>query len=358
MIENIMQDLDLEKIKSAANEEIEKAGDQAGLDLVYKKYLDKDGILGEFFRSLAGLPKEDRAKAGVEANQAKKILTAAFEKKSNELKETAASGKNKQSFFDPTLPGIAPKAGHLHPFTVIEREIAEIFSNMGFEIVESREVETEWYNFDALNIPADHPARDVFDTLFLKGGLCLRPHTSPGQVRYMENHQPPLRIIVPGRVFRRDAVDASHMPNFYQVEGLMVDKEVSVANFKAVIDEFFKRFFHGADIASRDKNAIRLRPSFFPFTEPSFEVDLRCVNCGGKGCPTCKGAGWMEIMGAGMVHPNVLKNSGIEPKSADAKSGWQGFAFGIGLDRLAMIKYKIGDIRLFYEGNQRFLDQF
>jgi phenylalanyl-tRNA synthetase alpha chain len=200
----------------------------------------------------------------------------------------------------------------------------------------------------------------VFDALFLEGGLCLRPHTSPGQVRYMENHQPPLRIIVPGRVFRRDAVDASHMPNFYQIEGLMVDKTISVANFKAVIDEFFRRFFGGSEgkqgkadkkpVAGGDN--IRLRPSFFPFTEPSFEVDLRCVHCAGKGCPACKGTGWMEIMGAGMVHPNVLKNSGVDPDL------WQGFAFGIGMDRLAMIKYKVNDIRLFYDGDQRFLNQF
>ncbi len=351
-----MEELDLEKIKVEAGEEIEKAGDRAGLGLVGKKYLDKDGILGEFFKSLGKLEKEERAIMGAKANEVKKELAAVIDAKSAELEKSAAP--REKEFFDPTLPGIKPKAGHLHPFTLVEREIAEIFSNMEFEIVESRELETEWYNFDALNIPADHPARDVFDTLFLKDGLCLRPHTSPGQARYMENHQPPLRIIVPGRVFRRDAVDASHMPNFYQLEGLMVDKEISVANFLAIIDEFFKRFFHNSDIACGDKNSIRLRPSFFPFTEPSFEVDLRCVNCGGRGCPACKGTGWMEVMGAGMVHPAVLKNSGVEPKSADGKSGWQGFAFGIGLDRLAMIKYKINDIRLFYEGNQRFLNQF
>jgi len=341
----------LEKIKNEASEEIQKSGNQAELGLVYKKYLDKNGLLGEFFKSLGKLTKEERGKMGVAANETKQILTAAFEAKSSELKEKDAF-HGERDFFDPTLPGVAPKIGHLHPFTLIEREIAEIFGNMGFEIVESREVETEWYNFDALNIPKDHPARDVFDTLFLDGGLCLRPHTSPGQVRYMENRQPPLRIIVPGRVFRRDAVDASHMPNFYQVEGLMVDKDISVANFKAVIDEFFCRFFSaGADKKGKN-DSIRLRPSFFPFTEPSFEVDLRCVNCAGRGCPACKGTGWMEIMGAGMVHPNVLKNSGVDPAK------WQGFAFGIGMDRLAMIKYKINDIRLFYEGNQRFLNQF
>lgn len=341
----------MEKIKIEAKQEIQKADDKAGLGLVYKKYLDKDGVLGEFFKSLGKLEKEERAKMGVAANRVKQDITAMFEIKSKELGAAGADQKE-AGFFDPTLPGAYPKVGHLHPFTLLEREIAEIFGNMGFEIVESREIENEWYNFDALNVPKDHPARDVFDTLYLADGSLLRPHTSPGQVRYMENYQPPLRIIVPGRVFRRDAVDASHMPNFYQVEGLMVDKDVSVANFKAVIGEFFKRFFHDADIARNDKNSIRLRPSFFPFTEPSFEVDLRCVNCGGKGCSACKGTGWMEVMGAGMVHPNVLKNSGVDPDC------WQGFAFGIGLDRLAMIKHKINDIRLFYGGDQRFLNQF
>lgn len=345
----------MEKIKIEASEEIQKAGDRAGLGFVYKKYLDKDGILGEFFKSLGRLEKEERVKMGVAANRVKQDITAMLEAKSKEL-GAAGAGQKEAGFFDPTLPGVCPKVGHLHPFTLLEREIAEIFGNMGFEIVESREIENEWYNFDALNVPKDHPARDVFDTLYLADGSLLRPHTSPGQVRYMENHQPPLRIIVPGRVFRRDAVDASHMPNFYQVEGLMVDKDVSVANFKAVIGEFFARFFGDDNQSNKNKvkteNNLRLRPSFFPFTEPSFEVDLRCVNCGGKGCSACKGTGWMEVMGAGMVHPNVLKNSGVDPDC------WQGFAFGIGLDRLAMIKHKINDIRLFYGGDQRFLNQF
>ncbi len=347
-----MQDSDLEKIKNEANEEINNAGNQAELLFVRKKYLDNDGILGQFFKSLSQLPKERRGRTGMIANEVKKNLAAALEKKSEILAEVAVVSAS-DDFFDPTLPGICPKIGHLHPFTLLEREIAEIFGTMGFEIMESREIETEWYNFDALNVPKDHPARDAFDTLFLEDGSCLRPHTSPGQVRYMENHQPPLRIIVPGRCFRRDAVDASHMPNFYQVEGLMVDEDVSVANFKAVIDEFFKRFFNRSEGGAAEHiDNIRLRPSFFPFTEPSFEVDLRCVNCAGKGCSACKGTGWMEVMGAGMVHPCVLKNSGVDPDL------WRGFAFGVGLDRLAMIKYKINDIRLFYGGDQRFLNQF
>ncbi len=360
----MMAGLDLEKIKMEAIDEINVAHDENGLVLVGKKYLDKEGVLGNFFKSLGQLSKEERVAAGVKANEVKKEIAAVYEQKMAELKKNDGTSIGGDEFFDPTLPGILPNIGHLHPFTLVERQIAEIFHGMGFEVVESRECETEWYNFDALNIPAEHPARDVFDALFLGGGLCLRPHTSPGQVRYMESHQPPLRIIVPGRVFRRDAVDASHMPNFYQIEGLMVDKDISVANFKAVIDEFFKQFFcdsetecgqnnaKGKGSSAADKENIRLRPSFFPFTEPSFEVDLKCVNCAGRGCPACKGTGWMEVMGAGMVHPNVLKNSGVDPDL------WQGFAFGIGMDRLAMIKYKINDIRLFYDGNQRFLNQF
>jgi len=247
--------------------------------------------------------------------------------------------------FDITVPGERIIGGHLHPLTLVRRKIEEIFQAMGFSIVEGPEVETEWYNFDALNIPKDHPARDVWDTFYLKKGGLLRTHTSPVQVRYMQKHQPPFRIIVPGRIFRHEATDASHEINFYQVEGLMVGKEISASNFKAIIQEFLSRFF--------DKRiAIRLRPSFFPFTEPSFEVDIKCLVCGGRGCSVCSRTCWLELIGAGMVHPNVLKAGGINPRN------WQGFAFGLGMDRLAMMKYKIDDIRLFYSGDLRFLQQF
>jgi len=219
---------------------------------------------------------------------------------------------------------------------------------MGFSIVEGPEMETEWYNFDALNIPKNHPARDILSlgkTFYLKNQGLLRSQTSSVQVHYMEKNSPPLRIIAPGRIFRAEATDASHETNFYQLEGLMVDKNISVANFKAIIEEFYQKFF-----AKPVK--IRMRPSYFPFTEPSFEVDLLCINCLGKGCSACQKTGWMEMMGAGMVHPQVFKNSGLNPKF------WQGFAFGMGLDRLAMMKYKINDIRLFYSGDLRFLNQF
>ena len=219
---------------------------------------------------------------------------------------------------------------------------------MGFSVVEGPDVENEWYNFDALNIPKDHPARDMWDTLWLKdkgAKLLLRAHTSPVQIHYMEKNQPPLRIIVPGSVFRHEATDARHEFQLYQIEGLMVDKEISVAHLKAILTEFFKRFF--------GKNtAFRLDPDFFPFTEPSFNVSVTCVICGGKGCNLCKKTGWLEMAGAGMVHPNVLKNSGLNPKE------WRGWAFGFGLERLAMMKYKIDDIRLFRSGDLRFLNQF
>jgi phenylalanyl-tRNA synthetase alpha chain len=231
---------------------------------------------------------------------------------------------------------------------LVKRKVEEIFQSLGFEVVEGPEIEDEWHNFDALNIPPGHPARDVLSlgkTFYLKKGGVMRSHTSSVQIRYMEKNQPPLKIVVPGKVFRAEATDVSHEIEFWQLEGLMVDKDVSVANFKAIVEEFFKRFFE-------KEVKIRLRPSFFPFTEPSFEVDVSCVICGGKGCPVCKNSGWLESGGAGMVHPQVFKNCKLNPKE------WQGFAFGMGLTRLAMLKYKIPDIRLFNSGDLRFLKQF
>ena len=253
-----------------------------------------------------------------------------------------------EEFFDITAPGKKPIIGNLHPLTLIKRKVVEIFQAMGFSVIEGPEIETEWYNFDALNIPKDHPARDMWDTFWLKpesSKLLLRTHTSPVQIRFMEKNQPPLRIIVPGSVFRHEATDTRHEFQLYQIEGLMVDKEISVAHLKAILAEFFKKFF--------GKNtAFRLGPDFFPFTEPSFNISVTCVICGGKGCNLCKNTGWLEMAGAGMVHPNVLKNSGLDPKE------WRGWAFGFGLERLAMMKYKIDDIRLFRSGDLRFLQQF
>jgi len=341
-----MAKIDLKLLKNRAEKTIEKAGDLKELNEIFKKYLGKRGELTQVLKSLEKLPKAKKIKIGKEANQLKDFLRIKFDQKAQEIKEKIEKEVEEKEWIDITAPGKKPVLGHLHPLTQIRRKTEEIFQAMGFTVVEGPEIETDWYNFDALNIPKDHPARDLWDTFWLKSNkLLLRTHTSPVQVRYMEKNNPPLRIIVPGRVFRHEATDASHEINFYHIEGLMVDKAISAANFKAIIEEFFRRFFE-------KPIEIRMRPSFFPFTEPSFEVDITCLACGGRGCSACSKTGWMEIMGAGMVHPAVIKNSGLNPKF------WQGFAFGIGMDRLAMMKYKINDIRLFYSGDLRFLNQF
>ncbi len=254
------------------------------------------------------------------------------------------------NLFDVTAPGKPIARGHLHPLTAVIRDIGTIFGSMGFEIAEGPEMETEHYNFDALNIPKDHPARDLWDTFWLKedgSGVrkLLRTHTSPMQIRYMEEHQPPLRIIVPGRCYRYEATDATHEAQFYQFEGLMIGKEVSLANMKYILQEFFTRLF-GTTIT------VRMRPSFFPFVEPGVELDCSCFKCSGRGCNICKGSGWIEIMGGGMVHPKVLEGVNIDPRE------WRGFAFGAGVDRIAMLKYGIDDIRLMYNGDLRFTTQF
>jgi len=349
-----MEKFNLKEIKYQAKEEIGKAVELKDLDGIFKKYLGKKGKLTEVFRSLKDLKEKERIEVGKEANRVRKFIEEEIEKKSPASIKISKHKGNKE-IFDITVPGEKLSIGHLHPLTIAKRKIEEIFNSMGFSIVEGPEVESEWYNFDALNIPKDHPARDMWDTFYLENGLLLRTHTSPNQIRYLEKNNPPLRIVVPGRVFRHEATDASHEVQFYQLEGLMVGKDVSVANFKAIIEKFLAEFFN--------KNIkIRLRPSYFPFTEPSFEVDMSCLACGGKGCSACQGTGWIEIIGAGMVHPNVLKSAGLLPHKLSPRqgreSGWQGFAFGVGVDRLTMMKYKINDIRLFYSGDLRFLSQF
>ena len=344
-----MPKTDLKSLQIKAEKELNEAEILKILNEVFNKYAGKKGELNSVLRSLAKLPKAERARTGKAANDFKNFLKSRFAQKFREIKEGLKKETEKGDWIDITIPGRKPALGHLHPLTQIRRTSEEIFQAMGFTVAEGPEIENEQYNFDALNIPKDHPARDSWNTLWLKNSepqkLLLRTHTSPVQIRYMEKNNPPLRIIAPGRVFRYEATDASHEINFYQLEGLMVDKNISAANFKAVIEEFYRRFF-GKPVQ------IRIRPSYFPFTEPSFEVDLSCLNCLGKGCSACQKTGWMEMLGAGMVHPNVFKNSGLNPKD------WQGFAFGMGLDRLAMMKYKIQDIRLFYSGDLRFLNQF
>ena len=337
---------DLKELKDKAQEEVKTANSSRELERISKEYLGKKGELTQILHSLKDLPKTSRAEVGKETNEIIEFLKTEIEKKLSEMEEVDKKEEEQKEWIDVSAPAPKPNLGHLHPLTILKRKIENIFNTMGFTIVEGREGENEWYNFDALNIPKDHPARDAWDTSWLKdGNLLLRTHTSPVQIHYMEEHQPPLRIVVPGKVFRHEATDASHDFQFYQIEGLMVDKEISAANFKAVIEEFFRQFF--------DKPVkVRLRPGFFPFVEPGFEIDMSCMVCGGKGCSTCQKTGWIEMMGAGMVHPNVLKAAGLNPKN------WQGFAFGMGLDRLVMMKYKINDIRLFHGNDLRFLKQF
>lgn len=354
-----MPKINLKSLKKQAQKEINSVKKLEEIDTVSKKYLGKKSELTRILRSLEKMPEAKRKRIGEKANKLKKFLNEAIEKKTKKISPARViDEKIKKEYFDITIPGKKPILGHLHPLTLIKRKAEEIFQSMGFSVIEGPEVETEWYNFDALNIPKDHPARDMWATFWLKekespkkrirtSRLLLRTHTSPVQIRYMEKNQPPIRIIAPGRVFRYEATDASHEINFYQLEGLMVDDRgrVNAANFKSIVEEFLKRFLG-------KETKIRLRPSYFPFTEPSFEVDALCSNCLGKGCSVCSQSGWLEMMGAGMVHPNVLKNSGLTPK-------WlSGFAFGMGLDRLAMMKYKIDDIRLLYSGDLRFLKQF
>lgn len=359
----------LKLLQKKIEKELKEAKKLRQLEDVFQRYLGKKGEITGILRSLKNLSQIKRIKTGKEANELKSIIKQKIEVKTEKIRSIERVAKE-TGWIDITIPGKKPLAGHLHPLTLVKRQVEEIFQAMGFSVVDGPEIETEWYNFDALNIPKDHPARDMWDTFWLKDSkLLLRTHTSPVQIRYMEKNNPPIKIIVPGRIFRHEATDASHETNFYHVEGLVVDQETSTAHFKSIIQEFFKRFFSGSPDSAfvakatsakeaalrkggQKETKIRMRPSYFPFTEPSFEIDMSCSNCQGKGCSACSQTGWMEMMGAGMVHPNVLKAAGLNPKH------WQGFAFGMGLDRLAMMKYKINDIRLFYGGDLRFLNQF
>ncbi len=336
--------MNLKFLKNKAEKEIKKTESLKELDKIFKKYLDKKGELSQILRSLKNLPKEKRKTRGKEANQLKQDLEKAIQIKRKKLQ--VLTREPQQEWIDITVPGEKPVLGHLHPITIIKRKVEEIFQNMGFSIVEGPEIETEYYHFDALNIPKDHPARDSWNTFWLKNiKLLLRAQTSPVQVRYMEKNNPPLRIIAPGRCFRYEATDASHEHTFYQVEGLMVGKDVSLANLKSVLENFMRQFYG-------PKVKLRWQPSYFPFVEPGLELLMGCSVCQGKGCSACEQRGWTEVIPAGMVHPNVFKAAGYNPNN------WQGFAFGMGLDRLVMMKYKINDIRLFHSGDLRFLEQF
>ncbi|NQV00582.1 MAG: phenylalanine--tRNA ligase subunit alpha [Parcubacteria group bacterium] len=337
----------LDRVKQNFLNDIEKSKDLKTLENIYKKYLGRKGELTKILRSLKDLSEKERKEKGKLANNLRQEIEEVIKAKSKKffIKSRHVSVMQK-NWIDVTAPGKLPAQGHLHPITLVQQEIEEIFQSMGFSIINGPEVETEHYNFDALNVPKNHPARDLWDTFWLKDiDLLLRTHTSPMQARYMEKNNPPLRIIVPGRCFRHEATDASHETTFHQIEGLMIGQNISMANLKGVLEGFMKRFY-GPQVK------LRWQPSYFPFTEPGLELLMGCSVCGGKGCSTCGQSGWMEVIPCGMVHPNVFKSAGY------VLERWQGFAFGMGLDRIAMMKHKIDDIRLFYSNDLRFLNQF
>ena len=335
----------LEAINGQAKELISNAKDQTEIENLRVKYLGKKGELTAILKQMGSLSPEERPIMGQLVNEAKQTVENLIAKKVDEMKAIALQEKLKEETIDITMPAKPVKSGKLHPLNTVLDDMIDIFTSMGFDVVDGPEVETDHYNFECLNVPADHPARDMQDTFYLAENILLRTQTSAAQIRTMENRKPPIRVICPGRVFRADEVDATHSPVFHQIEGLVVDKGVTMCDLKGVLEEFAHEIY-GKD------TAVKFRPSFFPFTEPSVEVDVTCSECGGKGCRVCKGSGWIEILGAGMVHPNVLRSCGIDPEE------YSGFAFGIGLDRLTTTRYKISDIRLLFENDKRFLDQF
>lgn len=343
----------LRNLEKEALEAIAKAGSQDALRELELKYLGRSqGKLTELLKGLKNLSDEEKPIVGKVANEVKKSIEERFETKRREMENAQIDAELSKEFFDVTIPGVSPKEGHVHPLSQVQEEVERIFSQMGFAVMDGPEIESEYYNFEGLNIPADHPARDMQDTFFVAdkedkkhGRMVLRTQTSPVQLRAMEKYGAPLRLIVPGRVFRYEATDASHDSTFYQVEGLLIDKNISLAHLKGVLKEFLSRLF-GKEVS------VRFRPGYFPFVEPGLEVDFSCLLCEGKGCRVCKHSGWMEFMGAGMVHENVLKAGGIDPKE------YQGWAFGFGLTRLVMMRYAIDDIRLLTSGDLRFIRQF
>lgn len=346
---------ELSRIEQSAKEQIQNTSTRDALERVRLQYLGRKGALAVLLRSVKDLPLEERKEAGEYANRLRLELEELFEKQGARIEKKETESALRRERIDISRPSIREERGCLHPITRVTNQAAEIFQSMGFEIIEGPEIESEYNNFDALNIPQNHPSREMHDTFWIKErvgnrdpnkNLLLRTHISALQVPFMKKRNPPFRFIAPGRVYRYEASDASHDIQFNYLEGMMVDRNVSIANFKAVIQEFFSRFFRESRIKTR------LRPSYFPFTEPSFEVDISCVTCNGQGCSVCKKSGWLELAGAGMTHPNVFKNAGYIPKDV------RGFAFGIGIDRLTMMKYKIPDVRLFRSGDIRFLKQF
>lgn len=335
----------LEQIRATALEALERAQNEQEIDALRVRFLGKKGELTAILKQMGGLSPEQRPVVGQLANEVRADIEAAIERALSARKEQALAERLQKETVDITMPGKVCQIGGLHPVNLVLEDLIDVFQSMGFDVVDGPEVETEYYNFTALNVPADHPARDMQDTFFLGKDLLLRSQTSCAQIRTMETRKPPIRVICPGRVFRADEVDATHSPVFHQCEGLVVDKGITMCDLKGVLEQFAHEIYGPS-------TKVRFRPSFFPFTEPSVEVDVSCAACGGKGCRVCKDAGWIEILGAGMVHPNVLRYCGIDPEV------YSGFAFGIGLDRLATTRYKISDIRLLFENDLRFLSQF
>jgi phenylalanyl-tRNA synthetase alpha chain len=335
----------IRQLESCSLERIRAASTPEELEAVRVEALGRNGSLKQFGKEMGKLPVEEKKQIGKLLNDAKDKLEAELETRKRQFDEAALRARLDAEWLDLTLPAPGPRRGHLHPITRIQRELEALFRSMGFAVLDGPEVETEYHNFDALNIPADHPARDMQDTFWLEGGNLLRTHTSPVQVRGMERLGPPLRMIAPGRVFRNESVDASHEHTFYQLEGMMVDRDVSVAHLLYFMKTLLSSIF-GREVT------VRLRPGYFPFVEPGFELDIQCLICGGAGCPVCKQSGWVELLPCGLVNPNVLRMSGIDPDE------WGGFAFGLGLTRLAMMRYGIDDIRHLQGGDLRFLEQF
>ena len=349
--------LDLEQHQKEALERIGEAPDERALEQLRVQFLGRKSALGRELSRVGGLAPEERREVGQKANLVKRAIQEALEERRRELRTAGAGSLAVAEAIDLTFPGTEVRRGHPHPVMLVMREMEEIFRGLGYDIARGPEVETDYYAFEALNIPVGHPARDGFDTFFVgppgsddaidpaaEGRILLRPHTSPMQVRYMEGHKPPIKVVIPGKTYRRDN-DATHVPVFHQLEGLMVDEGVTVADLKGTL-EYFARAMFG------DDRRIRLRPDHFPFTEPSLEVHVSCFQCDGKGCPLCRYSGWIEILGSGMVHPNVLRFGGIDPER------YTGFAFGVGIDRIAMLKYGVDDLRTMLDNDLRFIRQF
>lgn len=335
----------LQEIKKRAEEHLQDAHSAEALEELRIKFLGKKGELTAILKGMGKLTAEERPVIGALANEVREFLTNEIDAKKAEIARIAQEAKLKSEVIDISMPGKKPEIGAKHPITKVLDEVKDAVIGMGFQIMEGPEVETDYYNFEALNIPKNHPARDTQDTFYIDENTVLRTQTSPMQVRVMENTKPPIRIIAPGRVYRSDAVDATHSPIFHQIEGLVVDKGITMADLKGTLETLIRSIYG-------ESTKVRFRPHHFPFTEPSAEADVCCFNCGGKGCSVCKGEGWIEILGCGMVHPKVLANCGIDPEV------YSGFAFGIGLERLVMGRYDINDIRLFFENDVRFLKQF